>query len=158
VNLIAGKSMSRTNTKRSFSSAGLLVLLATTVLSACGTTTTAPAEKVLHGFRLEVARGVSEVVNVHFEYGELGQRTASVGRPGAVITTVRAPMVVPDVFTISWDQAGGHQGGRLRVPVRARVPADMKDKTVIFVIGPDGRLEGYVAASTPGAEQPVQFY
>jgi hypothetical protein len=103
----------------------------------------AGSEKVYHGYAIEVGDGVPAVTNIKYRYGVLRWEEARIAAPPAPFTTVRAPMTIPEEFLISWDTKDGKHYD-VKVPVRSKVPADIKGKTILFVIMQD-HIEGFVA-------------
>lgn len=71
--------------------------------------------------------------------------------------TVISPMSIPDEFEISWETQEGKRY-EFKVPVRSKVPSDIKGKTVLFVIMQDS-VEGYVVTHLPNfQDKRERFY
>lgn len=130
------------------------VLMANTSGCAMAGTST---EKIYHAFAIEVGKGVPKVKNVRYLYGDLGWRESAVmAFPGSG-SIIRSQMIIPDNFEISWETQEGKRY-EFKVPVRSKVPSDIKGKSVLFVIMQD-HVEGFVVTPLPNfQEKREQFY
>ena len=78
-----------------------------------------------HTFELS---SVGEIVSdISFEYGALERTLKHAGKGGGVGIT--QPMIVPEALTIKWTTVDG-QTHESRVPIKSKVPADMRGKGV----------------------------
>lgn len=113
--------------------------------------------KLRHGFSIAVGKNQPTVKNVRYLYGDLGWREIKVAAPPGALSTLVATMTIPDDFAISWDtQTGQHYD--FKIPVRSKMPADIKGKTILFVIMQD-HVEGFVVTDLPNfKESRERFY
>lgn len=107
---------------------------------------TTNSEKVYHWLRVEVGKGMPMVKSIRYLYGDLGWRERGAMQAG-VGDSVNSVMTIPDTFEISWETEDGKRY-EFKVPVRSKVPVDIKGKKVLFVIMQD-HVEGYVRTPLP---------
>lgn len=93
---------------------------------------------------------------IRYRYGDLGWREKGAAQAGIGVT-IRSLMTIPDEFEISWESESGKRH-EFKVLVRSRIKADLKGKTILFVIKEES-VEGYVATRLPNfRDQLDRFY
>jgi len=116
-----------------------------------------PNDRVYYAFRLMVDDSLSQAMNIHYRYGELGEHFKPSSKSnGDSIIFMRLDMTIPDDFEVSWDTPDGKQHHR-RVPVRSRIKDSVKSKSVLFLTLYDD-VRGYISTSTPMGEKRERFY
>jgi hypothetical protein len=115
------------------------------------------AEKIYHGFAIEVGDGLPAVKNVRYLYGDLGWREIKIAAPPGALSTLFLSMTIPEECQIYWETQEGKQY-EFKVPVRSKVRSSIKGKTALFIIMHD-HVEGYVSTSLPNfQEKRERFY
>lgn len=118
------------------------LMLGGVVIDAIGSVTAHADDKERHNFGIEVDKSAGTVSNVHYLYGELGWRERAAASPGGAFATVGYVATLPDEFEISW-YTKSNIYYHFKIPVRAQIKAEIKDKTVLFVIM-DDHVEGFI--------------